>query len=260
MRSNDVQPARLLAPALLACAAGLVAANPPAPPDAAAPGVERGTRLQGTAFINRNRKVPGASVLVRPQADATHLYVTSSDHEGSFLIDDLPDGRYRVEVRRDGMAHEIKDDIVIRFPFRAVIDLPMEPATAERPDVAVPGATAVEERPIGVTGRVVGRDGAPLADIGVRLARWDGKADPWQLRTAEDGTFDAPELLAGAWQLEVHGVGFLPIRLGVEFDRPAELVVVLVPQPADYDPSPLELMPPEEPLVPDGLPPLLIVE
>jgi hypothetical protein len=85
-------------------------------------------------------------------------------------------------------------------------------------------------------------------------------ADPRQLRTVEDGSFGASGLLAGSWQLEVSGVGYLPIRIGLELARAAELHVVLVPQPADYDPSPLELMPPEEPLVPDGLPPPLIVE
>ena len=36
--------------------------------------------------------------------------------------------------------------------------------------------------------------------------------------------------------------------------------VALVQQPAEYDSSPLELMPPEEPIAPADLPEVLVVE
>jgi hypothetical protein len=251
------------------CAAALILTVPaasraeaPVSPrvERAGPQAARGTRLQGVAFISRNRKVTGASVLVRPKGDTSQLYVTSSDHGGVFQIDSLPDGPYRVEVQREGMAREIKDDIVLRFPFRAVVDLPMEPASAERPDVQVPDAPAGKQRSIELTGRVIDREGAPLADVVLNLARWDGLSDPVHLRTAADGTFVVPELLAGPWRLEVEGVGYLPIRIGLPLEQSAELHVVLVEQPADYRPSPLELMPPEEPSAPAGLPEPLIVD
>ena len=38
----------------------------------------------------------------------------------------------------------------------------------------------------------------------------------------------------------------------MEFDQDSRVTIYLVRQPAGYKPSPLELMPPERPIPPDG--------
>ncbi len=57
----------------------------------------------------------------------------------------------------------------------------------------------------------------------------------------------------GLDRIEASAVGFLPVRKHVELRGDALLRIAMVRQPADYEPSPLELMPLEEPLVPEAL-------
>ena len=78
------------------------------------------------------------------------------------------------------------------------------------------------------------------------------RQDPRSLRTEPSGTFEMVDLMPGEWRLEVMGVGFLPLRQVVQLRENTELTIFLVRQPAGYDPSPLELMPPEQPIPPEG--------
>ena len=64
----------------------------------------------------------------------------------------------------------------------------------------------------------------------------------------------------GGWRIEARGIGFLPIRIDVHFEDDVELKITMVQQPAEYDPSPLELMPREEPLAPADMPEVLVQE
>ena len=73
---------------------------------------------------------------------------------------------------------------------------------------------------------------------------------PIVTRTGDDGSFEVPELPTGPWRLETRIVGFLPVRVGMDFRQDTQLSVSMVAQPAGYDPSPLELMPLEEPIPP----------
>ena len=75
-----------------------------------------------------------------------------------------------------------------------------------------------------------------------------------------DGSFAIDELPAGGWRLEARGVGFLPLRTTLDFVDDSEVEVWMVMQPASYMPSPLDLMPEEEPLPPTGLGPRPIGE
>ena len=92
----------------------------------------------------------------------------------------------------------------------------------------------------------------PMGEVAVRLVRPDGAHDPVMTRSAEDGSFALEEVPAGEWLATVLGVGMLPIRTALRLDRDQRIEVRLVLQPASYSPSPLELMPPEEPIAPEG--------
>ena len=165
--------------------------------------------------------------------------------------DGLPDGEYRVRVARAGLSPVTKDRVTVRFPFRAVVEVTMQVSTG--PTAPVGSATgAVTGERIAVSGWVSGQEGEPMPEVRVRLVRVDGRVDPRSLRTGADGRFAFPDLHAGEWRLGVQGVGFLPIRQPIELTSDTELSVTLVRQPAQYEPSPLELMPPERPVPPEG--------
>ena len=66
--------------------------------------VTQGSRLQGAALLGRNRHVVGATVLIRRSDETSRFFVTASDSKGRFRVDGLPDGDYRVEVRREGLG------------------------------------------------------------------------------------------------------------------------------------------------------------
>jgi hypothetical protein len=207
--------------------------------------------MQGAAYIGRRRPVVGASVFARREGEASHYYLTATDERGAFRIDDLPEGTYSVKIDRQGLAPVFKTGIEVRFPFRAVVEVLMQPVPGAAPVAAPerePAAAAVD-----LAGEVRGSDGAPLSDVALALVHAAGGADPVRARTPEDGSFAFDDLVVGDWRLEVRGVGYLTLRADLPLRRDASLTVLLVPQPPSYEPAPLDLMPPERPIPPPGL-------
>jgi len=209
------------------------------------------SRLQGSAFLGRNRQVVGATVLVTPADKRSRLFVTSSDSKGRFRVDDLPDGDYRVEVRREGLQTVVKEGVGLRFPTRAVIEVTMHPSDRSSVAAVAPSGEEVGKASrVHVRGEIVEREGQPMPDVVLRWVRVDGGADPVVVRSGEGGAFDLPPLPAGAWRLQTRVVGFLPIWANLELREDTTVSVAMVHQPAGYLPSPLELMPPEQPVAP----------
>ncbi len=267
-------PAPLLAlPLLLLSAAAAVAQNPeeataptvPAPAAPAAPASQevgepaaldveaagRATRLQGMAYLDRRRRVVGASVLVVPEGKPDRAYLTSTDGKGQFRLDAIPDGEYRVEIRRDGFRPVTKNNVSLRFPFRAVVEVPMEEGATAPANRQVP-ASVGSGGGAAISGRVLDPSGLPMSEVPVRLVRGDALSDPRTVQSDRDGRFEVPDLRPGAWQVSVLGLGYLPLRVELDLGGKVELVSVLIPQPADYRPSPIDLLPPER-LIPPAV-------
>lgn len=232
-------------PAAWAIVLALAAAGPLAAQEA---GAERTSRLQGAVLAGPREPLLGAAVLVRPADDPGRVWLTTTGDRGAFRVDGLPDGVYTVTIARAGYATVFKPAIELRYPFRAVVEVRLEKAP-EAPDLddAFPSG----DGPVRVDGVALGPDGRPLADVRVRLVHVAGRHDPRALRTGEDGRFHVDDLPADAWRFEIEGVGMLDLRKIVRLIEDTAVTVVLVPQPADYEPSPLELMPPERPIPPD---------
>jgi len=228
-------------------------------PAAAAPApVDRVSRLQGLVYLGRNRPVVGGVVVVRSRADASRVWLTSTDEKGVLRIEGLRDGSYDVSVAREGLDTVAKSDVTLRFPFRAVVELAMQPSPAAVGAIAPPaGERAATASPVRLEGSV--RDVAldPLAEARVRIVDTTGHTDPRVATTGSGGTFRFDDLPAGDWSVQVRAVGRLSIRARVDLRADTTLDAILVQQPAGYVPSPLELMPPEEPIIPEAfrLPP-----
>jgi len=208
------------------------------------------SRLQGRARATRTQDVVGVTVLVQRADDRNRFYLTSSGGDGVFFIDRLADGEYIVRLNREGYASETKTGVQLRYPFRAVVEVTMEPGQV---DLSAAGSAAtVGKNPIDVRGRVGGPDNDGIGEVWVRLVRQDGSVDPVTLRTPDSGTFDFSGLPPGEWRLEVVGIGYLPLRQRLMLAGDSEFAVQLVKQPPDYVPAPLDLMPPEAPIIPEG--------
>lgn len=215
---------------------------------------ERVSRLQGTAFLDRNEDVIGATVVVHAMEDRSTIYLTSTDEHGRFRVEGLPDGHYKVRVHRHGVETMVKDNVSVRFPFRAVVELDME--HVERGPVLPTGMAPEDAVYSGeATLRGIARTprGLPMGEVKLRIVKTDGLDDPKMATTAEDGTFQIDGITPGEWRVTIVGVGMLPIRTWVYLVDDHKLDIKLVLQPAAYEPSPLELMPIEDPIPPPGL-------
>jgi hypothetical protein len=208
---------------------------------------EKLSRLQGSVRLGRNAPVIGATALIQPQERPTELYLTSSDGNGGFRVDGLPDGLYRIRVERDGLAPAVKADVSVRFPFRAVVEMEMAPlkkTTQTEPAAGSPSST------LNISGEVVELDAGPLGEVQLRFVNSGGGDDPRMLRSDPDGNFGLEGISAGEWRVEIKGVGLLPQRMVLGLEKDIQLTVIVVRQPPGYEPTPLELMPAEQPIPP----------
>lgn len=219
---------------------GFGADAPTAPPAA---------QIQGRVFLRRNDPVVGATVMLRPQAGGSPIFLTTTDAKGVFRLRDLPDGSYRGELRRDGLKPVVQENYALKAPFRGVYevqmfpeDTPATPGQAPAPG-GTPGAASLR-------GIVRDRDGGLLVEAKVSLTRRDGTSDPRSTVTGKDGTFRLADFPAGSWELEIEAPGLLPIHIPMDLAGEEGLAATLMQQPATYAATPEELMPEEEPFPP----------
>jgi hypothetical protein len=238
---------RRAVPIVIAVAA-LTAALPVHLAGETAPTESRTARLEGTASLDRHHRVVGAVVLASAGAGRSLSWLTSTDDKGRFVLDRLPEGTYRVELRRDGLAPVVKEGVDVRFPFRAVVEVTLGPRPSGKA-VARRDAAAVGKR-VRLSGSVSVRGGGPLAEARVRLVRTDGTDDPRSTLSLLDGTFAIGDVPAGAWRIEALGPGYLPVRMDLDLADDARVEAVLVPQPANYVAPAIDLLPQEEPIPP----------
>jgi hypothetical protein len=229
----------LVAAAMLGAAAA-AEETAPAPPKMA--------RLEGTASLDRHRPVVGAAVLASVSGDRPLLWLTSTDDKGLFYFERLPEGTYRVELKREGYAPIVKEGVAVRFPYRAVVEVRLVPDAAAKASASRAEAQAGNR--VRLSGAVAVRGAGPLGEARVRLVRTDETEDPRSTLTLPDGTFEIGDLPAGAWRIEVLGAGYLPARMNVDLAQEARLTAFVVQQPANYVAPAIDLLSQEEPIPP----------
>jgi hypothetical protein len=202
--------------------------------------------VRGTILYGRRAPAVGAVVIVRPESAPSPVRLATTGTNGSFAFDGIADGTYRAEVRREGYAPVIKTGILVRAPFRAVVEV-----------LLARGATAPEEaKPVAgdasLKGTVRVAGGAPLAEARVRLTRADGADDSRMFLTDAAGGFASPQLKAGRWRLDVQGAGLLPLRADLDLLGDVAIEAQIAAQPANYRPQPVDLIVPEDVIPPPG--------
>lgn len=208
-----------------------------------------GTSLKGSARLARNRPVVGATVRIRPENDHSRYLLTSTDGSGFLETLELPDGDYEVTVAKDGLATITKPAVGVKFPFRPVVEVNMSPGPESD---AMVGPPVGPGDPLTLDGRILTREGAPVADAIVRLVRLHGVGDPVRIRSGEHGLLAGTGLMPGVWAVEVKAAGFLSIRSTLVLDGPVRLTALLVPQPSGYLAPPRDMLPREQPVAPAG--------
>ena len=233
---------------IVLAAAAMIAAASAAAAEETAPAGPKLARLEGTASLDRHRPVVGAAVLASASGDRPLLWLTSTDDKGLFYFERLPEGTYRVELKREGYSPVVKEGVAVRFPYRAVVEVRLVPdAAAKAPASRAEGQAGNRVR---LSGAVGVRGAGPLGEARVRLVRADGTEDPRSTLTLPDGSFELGDVPAGAWRIEVLGAGYLPARVNVELAQDARLTAILVQQPANYVAPALDLLSQEEPIPP----------
>jgi hypothetical protein len=204
--------------------------------------------LQGTAIFERNRPVVGATVVVLAEAPDGETLLTTTDAKGRFRVDAIADGRYTVEFQRMGLQTVRKAGVDLKAPFRPTVEVILRPGPA--PAAPPPAPASGSNPPFDLIGRVTDRGGNGMADVRIRLVPPGAAADPLDVESSDGGDFAAARLVPGRWTVETRGLAFLPIRAAVELRPGSRLRIVLVPQPAGFEPIPLDLLPVEEPVPP----------
>jgi hypothetical protein len=203
-------------------------------------------QIRGTVSYGRHQPAAGAVVVVRPESAPSPVRAATTGANGAFAFDGLPDGTYRAEVRRDGYVPVVKSGLVVRAPFRAIVEVVLvrgEAPTAEPPAEAGEASLA---------GTIRAAGGSSVAEARVRLTRPDG-ADEARVATSDgEGGFALGGLRAGRWHLDVHGAGLLPLRADLDLEGDVSIDIQLAAQPADYRPLPQDLLVPEDVIPPRG--------
>lgn len=221
----------------------LAATDLTAPPPSQAP---PSGQIRGSVSYGRHAGAAGAIVVVRPENGISPLYAATTGANGAFAFDRIPDGMYRAEVRRDGYIPVVKSGVRVRAPFRAIFEAILAKGPAPREVPITPEGTAS----VSGTVRVVG--GAPMAEAHVTLARPDGAADSRAAVTNAAGAFALSDVRAGRWRLDVKGAGFLSLRFDLDVAADVVIEAQIAAQPAEYRPSPQDLLVPEDVVPPPG--------
>lgn len=166
---------------------------------------EQGLTLSGKAVQGEN-PVVGATVFVEG-LELDHTGWGQTDHAGSFSIDGLESGSYRVNLRdyTSGLAYN--ETVELGTSKEIVLDLP----TAR------------------VTGRVVdSSDRTPLAGVTLTLNSDDpgmqGRIPLHAATTDQEGRFEITSIADGAWRLSANLQGYAAISrpVMVQFDKAAD--------------------------------------
>ncbi len=211
-------------------------------------------QINGTLYNAGRKGVAGLSVVVVAQP-GPHIYGTTSDQAGRYLLKGLEAGTYGVAVAAPaGVAR--KDAIRVRPLFRSIVDFTV-PADlqAAAPPAPEPAASAPDpgSQEIAIACLVTDREREPIADATILLTPVEGAGRPRRGRTGADGRCRLEEVPPGAYRIAARAPGFMSWSHG-PFDvrKPGELrlSLTLVTFPMGFEGTLDDLLIPVDPIPP----------
>lgn len=215
--------------------------------------------MSGKYFVSRKRVVSGATVKVMDKKHES-VYLTSTDEEGRWRLNNIAEGNYNVEIFKEGFEYVKKENVEIRFPFRTVVELQAIPSRNAIGDIRRWGGFSNKERlqkqgkKSSGSNRILGKafavNGDSLLDAEIRLKDFNREVNPLRTFSASDGSFVLEDLPGGLYDLFIMVPGYLPLRIIMDIRADVELTAMLLLQPLNYEATPSELLPSEEPIPP----------
>jgi hypothetical protein len=216
-------------------------------------------RIRGT--VRDLTRKPLAGLLVRLVAPGRGLvHVTNTDEKGIYAFEGLEAGPYDVEVSGSGFQRQIKKEILVRPPFRNIVDFSLPPGPMTDTEPASPvvylppeGEPAFRE----VTGLFTDKEKRPIPDVLVRLTN-PVTAASFRARSDREGKIRIPEVPVGVYRVVISSPGYVAVELPraeVSRARGLSLNLSLVEYPLNFDGRVEDLIPEERPVEDPGRPP-----
>ena len=229
--------------AVLTLALGLMTAGFPAT------AARNSGRIKGTVRTPAGEPIPGVSVKLTVYAeDRTLLLVTHTDGQGIYRFNQLRPETYGLEVGGAGNEIERRESIVVRPPFRNIIDFTLGRVSHPPDPAAIPAEVPGDLRT--VRGQLRNEEGKGIPDAWILLL---GSSRAYRGRSDPGGSFLVNDVPSGSYRLEVHSPGYLSVMLpavGVQAGMDLEIQLNLVDHPLDYPDALETLLPRETPLLP----------
>ena len=154
-----------------------------------------GGSISGTIFVQNSSSTPlaGANVWAGDFfGEGGHGYSRSSS-DGTYTIDGLAAGDYRVEAEADGLVHEVYDDTT-QWHLASPVTVADSADTPGIDFTLTSGGT--------ITGTVYDGSMTPVASASVNASSYDGDGGWGWARTAADGTYTMTGLATGDYRVQ----------------------------------------------------------
>ena len=223
------------------------------------------SEMRGTALESgKHTPLTGAVVMLYSQVENGTHYLTSSDPQGRFLFHSLSRGTYDLEVTLPGYRTGRKTDLQVRPPFRSIVEVLLEPgAEPETPPAPVdtPVGAADEDIPEGENGvsltlQLTGPNNEPVPEGLASLVPLSFGGSRRYERSDLQGNVSFAGQRPGRYRLVASAPGYLTVRserIDLALGEISHVIVILTLYPLDYAGNLEDLLPPEEPLLPQRL-------
>lgn len=207
-----------------ALAAVLFAAGPAAA-DEDVPRYTGNGEIRGEVTGEKGEPLVGISIVLTPVGRKDIVFATSTDEDGRYALDSLVPADYVVAAHGQGVQSVVKSGVRVKPPFRAIIDIQMEPvedasdaslhaAIAAAPDVGSDrSSTEGNGRLVRLTGSFVDADQQPVLEGAITLRRIGHAEDVFYAETDESGRFSISDLPGGVYDITTRSPGLIPLHL-----------------------------------------------
>ncbi len=215
--------------------------------------------ISGKYYMARKQMVVGATVKVTMIGNRK-VFLTSTDMDGKWSLDNLPEGNYVVELFKEGFQYIEKRSVEIRFPFKTVIELQANPSMETLGNIRRWGLKHEEkisqsdESEEGgkyiIQGTISAKEGTPIIDAEIKIRNISREVNPYKVYSRAAGEFTLEKLQKGHYEFLIMMPGYLPIHTIIEIDSNVDIIATMLLQPLNYEATPSELLPLEEPIHP----------
>ena len=211
-------------------------------------------RIRGTVRALDSKPAAGLQVRL-VSADVGMVRITNTDDRGIYAFEDLAAGSYDVEVSGTGFESEVKERILVRPPFRNIVDFNLAGAPVAGQGISV---AISYEPPAGepvfkeVAGSFTDREKKPIVDVLMVLTN-PVTGSLFSARSDREGKILIPKVPVGTYRAVISSPGYVTVELKaaqVSQVSGLTLSLSLVEYPLHFEGRVEDLIPKEQPVPP----------